>query len=88
MIPHIYAPIKDGGFNYLAQLYIDHKRELSGTILYFLFIWILILSVPWIRSRFYEFFAYMHIFLGFAFTGVLWWHIEGEYMAVSIIVLD
>ncbi|EOD47362.1 putative ferric reductase protein [Neofusicoccum parvum UCRNP2] len=85
MIPHIYAPIKDGGFNYLAQLYIDQKRELSGTILYFLFIWILILSVPWIRSRFYEFFAYMHIFLGFAFTGILWWHIEGEYMAPNYI---
>ncbi|KAF9639290.1 putative ferric reductase protein [Lasiodiplodia theobromae] len=80
-VPHIYAPIKDGGFDYLAQLYIDQKRELSGTILYFLFLCMIALSIPWFRRKFYETFVYTHIFLGLSFIGILAWHIKGEYMA-------
>ncbi|GME37512.1 putative ferric reductase protein [Neofusicoccum parvum] len=78
-VPHIVAPIKDGGGDYMAQLFIAHKRELSGVILYFIFLVMMVLSVPWVRRRFYEFFAFTHIILGMAFFGVLWWHIKGEY---------
>ncbi|KAL1634854.1 hypothetical protein SLS58_010483 [Diplodia intermedia] len=80
-VPHLYAPIKDGGVNYLAQLYINQKRELSGTILYFLFLWLIALSIPRLRRTFYELFVYTHIFLGLAFIGILAWHINGEYIS-------
>ncbi|EKG12843.1 ferric reductase transmembrane component 7 [Macrophomina phaseolina MS6] len=82
-IPHMYAPVKDGGVAYLAQLYIDQKRELSGTILYFLFIWLMLLSLPWVRRRAHEFFVCSHVFLGVSFIGILAWHIKGEYISVS-----
>ncbi|KAH7020634.1 hypothetical protein B0J12DRAFT_746610 [Macrophomina phaseolina] len=81
VIPHMYAPVKDGGVAYLAQLYIDQKRELSGTILYFLFIWLMLLSLPWVRRRAHEFFVCSHVFLGVSFIGILAWHIKGEYIS-------
>ncbi|KAK8240493.1 ferric reductase NAD binding domain-containing protein [Phyllosticta capitalensis] len=88
MVPHFVAPIQDGGYDHLAQLFIDKKRELSGTILYFIFLLMILFSVPWFRSRFYEFFAYTHFFLAFCFLGLLWWHIHGEYMSPIYIYLS
>lgn len=78
-VPHIIAPIQDGGYDYFAQLFIWHRRELSGVILYFIFLMMMILSLPPVRRRFYEFFAFTHIILGMAFFGVIWWHIKGEF---------
>ncbi|KAH7028601.1 ferric reductase like transmembrane component-domain-containing protein [Macrophomina phaseolina] len=78
-VPHIVAPIKDGGYDYFAQLFIWKRRELSGVILYFIFLVMMVLSLPAVRRRFYEFFAFTHIILGTSFFGVLWWHIKGEF---------
>ncbi|KAK7536336.1 ferric reductase like transmembrane component-domain-containing protein [Phyllosticta citribraziliensis] len=85
MIPHFVAPIQDGGYDHLAQLFIDKKRELSGTMLYFIFLLMMLFSIPCFRARFYEFFAYTHFFLAFCFIGLLWWHIHGEYMSPTYI---
>ncbi|KAF9639832.1 putative ferric reductase protein [Lasiodiplodia theobromae] len=78
-VPHLVAPIQDGGYDMLAQLFIWKRRELSGVILYFVFICLMLLSIPAVRRRFYEFFVFTHIFLGVSFFGLLWWHIKGEY---------
>lgn len=43
----------------------------------------MLLSIPAVRRRFYEFFVFTHIFLGVSFFGLLWWHIKGEYASVS-----
>ncbi|KAK7611777.1 hypothetical protein BKA81DRAFT_143413 [Phyllosticta paracitricarpa] len=88
MVPHFVAPIQDGGYDHLAQLFIDKKRELSGTIFYFIFLLMIVFSISWFRSRFYEFFAYTHFFLAFCFIGVLWWHIHGEYMSPTYVYVS
>jgi hypothetical protein len=40
-------------------------------------------SIPWVRSKFYEAFKMGHILLAFCFFIFLFWHIDGEYIKVS-----
>jgi hypothetical protein len=59
------------------------NEQLSGTPLYFIMFSLVFFSIPWIRKRFYELFAYTHIFFGVAYLAVMYWHVKGEYMSVS-----
>ncbi|PSN63795.1 hypothetical protein BS50DRAFT_590808 [Corynespora cassiicola Philippines] len=85
IVPHLIAPVQDGGWSMLNKLYANQARELSGTVLYFVTFGLVSLSIPWIRRRFYEAFKYVHMFLGTSYIGVLWWHIHGEYMSPNYI---
>ncbi|OCL01432.1 hypothetical protein AOQ84DRAFT_444016 [Glonium stellatum] len=80
-VPHIISPVRDGGWGMLDQLYKDKRRELSGTLLYGVCSGLVCLSIPWIRRRAYEFFAYTHVILAIAYVALLFWHIYGEYMS-------
>ncbi|KAF2839972.1 hypothetical protein M501DRAFT_932870 [Patellaria atrata CBS 101060] len=80
-IPHLVSPIQDGGIDNLSRLYREKKRELSGTALYAVCFGLAFFSIPWIRKRAYEAFAYVHIFLAISYVALLWWHIDGEYMS-------
>ncbi|KAF2689601.1 hypothetical protein K458DRAFT_290834, partial [Lentithecium fluviatile CBS 122367] len=80
-VPHLIAPVQDGGWSMLNKLYTNQARELSGTPLYFTTFGLAFFSIPYIRARFYEVFKYVHIFLGVAYIGMFWWHIYGEYMS-------
>ncbi|KAF2190469.1 hypothetical protein K469DRAFT_488130, partial [Zopfia rhizophila CBS 207.26] len=82
-VPHLIAPVQDGGWSMLNALYMNQNRELSGTPLYFATFSLAFFSIPWIRRRFYEAFKYVHIFLAISYIGLLWWHIWGEYMSVN-----
>jgi len=81
---HLVALVRDGGWALLNKLYADEQRELSGTPLYFTTFGLAFLSIPWMRRRFYEAFKYVHIVLGVSYIALLWWHIWGEHMSVSI----
>jgi predicted ferric reductase len=85
-VPHLVAPVRDGGWALLNKLYADEQRELSGTPLYFTTFGLAFLSMPWMRRRFYEAFKYVHIFLGVSYVALLWWHIWREYTSVSILL--
>ncbi|KAF2798531.1 hypothetical protein K505DRAFT_333378 [Melanomma pulvis-pyrius CBS 109.77] len=80
-VPHLMAPIRDGGWSMLNKLYANEQRVLSGTALYFTTFGLAFFSIPWIRRRFYEAFKCVHIFLGISYIGLLWWHVWGEYMS-------
>ncbi|KAF2263384.1 hypothetical protein CC78DRAFT_273887 [Lojkania enalia] len=80
-VPHLIAPVRDGGWSMLNALYANEKRELSGTPLYFATFGLAFFSIPWIRGKFYEAFKYVHIFLAVSYIGLFWWHIYGEYMS-------
>lgn len=82
-IPHLIAPVKDGGWSMLNKLYANEARELSGTPLYFATFGLAFFSIPWVRNRSYEAFKYLHIFLAVAYIGLFWWHIYGEYISVG-----
>ncbi|KAJ4369195.1 hypothetical protein N0V83_006280 [Neocucurbitaria cava] len=90
-IPHLYAPVKDGGWRMLDKLYANEKRELSGTPLYFAMFGLTFFSIPWIRRRFYETFKYVHIFLALVYIGCFFWHAYGnfrpQYIYATIAVL-
>jgi hypothetical protein len=77
--------VRDGGWAFLHDLYAKEQRELSGTPLYFTTFGLAFFSLPYFRRHFYEAFKYLHIFLGISYIGLLWWHIWGEYMSVSIL---
>ncbi|KAF2203854.1 hypothetical protein GQ43DRAFT_232187 [Delitschia confertaspora ATCC 74209] len=80
-VPHLIAPVRDGGWGMLNALYYNQHRELSGTPLYFVTFGLSFFSIPWVRRRFYEAFKYVHIFLAVSYIALLWWHIWGEYMS-------
>jgi hypothetical protein len=84
-VPHLIAPVQDGGWALLNKLYANKRRELSGTPLYFTTFGLAFLSIPWMRRRFYEAFKYVHIILGVSYIALLWWHTWGEYMSVSVL---
>ena len=77
-IPHLYAPVKDGGWSMLEKLYENQARELSGTPLLFAMLGLTFFSIPCIRRRFYEAFKYMHIFLALVYIACFFWHAYGN----------
>ncbi|KAF2404085.1 hypothetical protein EJ06DRAFT_578808 [Trichodelitschia bisporula] len=80
MVPHFISPVREGGLHELYLLLRDKKRELSGSVLQFIFTLLILTSIPALRSRMYEVFKAVHIALALAFFAFLTWHITGEYL--------
>ncbi|KAF2401509.1 hypothetical protein EJ06DRAFT_529619 [Trichodelitschia bisporula] len=84
-VPHIIAPLKEGGWNELVLLYRLHRRELPGTFLQAVFILLVIFSLPYFRNKAYEVFKHLHIFFAAGWFALMFWHIKGEYAAPEYI---
>ncbi|OAL49825.1 hypothetical protein IQ07DRAFT_38511 [Pyrenochaeta sp. DS3sAY3a] len=78
-IPHLYAPVQDGGWSMLNKLYANQKRELSGTPLYAAMFGLTFFSVPWVRRRCYEGFKYVHFVLAGVYLACFFWHAYGNF---------
>ncbi|KAF2130942.1 hypothetical protein P153DRAFT_430222 [Dothidotthia symphoricarpi CBS 119687] len=93
-VPHLIAPVRDGGWSMLDKLYANRARELSGTALYGVVFGLTVASLPGVRRRFYEAFKYCHVFLGVAYVSVFFWHAHGNlcpgyiYATLAILVVS
>lgn len=58
------------------------KMQLSGTVLLIIFVSIVLLSLPYVRTKLYEVFKIVHITLAIFFVILLFWHIKGENICV------
>ncbi|KAI2625676.1 ferric reductase like transmembrane component-domain-containing protein [Hypoxylon sp. NC1633] len=78
-VPFIVAPLRDGGYAVLKKQYYKHgSMEYTGTPPLGMLVGIVILSIPWIRHRFYNFFYRLHIPMYVAYLGLLFWHSKHE----------
>ena len=51
-----------------------NRVKYNGTPALSILFFLVSLSIPWIRTRFYELFAYSHIFAAIAYLGLIFWH--------------
>ncbi|KAF2668069.1 hypothetical protein BT63DRAFT_441574 [Microthyrium microscopicum] len=80
LVPHVIAPIREGGDIEFKDLLQEGRRERSGIILEVSFTLMLATSFPYFRNRFYEAFKFLHVFFAVAFFAFLTWHVTGEYL--------
>ncbi|XXH04248.1 Trihydroxynaphthalene reductase [Hypoxylon texense] len=78
-VPFIVAPLRDGGPAALhKQYYKVGSMEYTGTPPLGILVGIIVLSIPWIRHRFYNFFYRLHIPMYVVYLGLLFWHSKQE----------
>ncbi|KAI1205175.1 ferric reductase like transmembrane component-domain-containing protein [Annulohypoxylon truncatum] len=78
-VPFIVQPLKDGGAAALRkQYYKPGGMEYTGTPPLGILVGIVVLSIPWIRHRFYNFFYRLHIPMYVVYLGLLFWHSKQE----------
>ncbi|OTB00853.1 hypothetical protein M426DRAFT_323967 [Hypoxylon sp. CI-4A] len=78
-VPFIVQPLRDGGPAALRkQYYKPGGMEYTGTPPLGILVGIVVLSIPWIRHRFYNFFYRLHIPMYVVYLGLLFWHSEQE----------
>ncbi|TID21393.1 metalloreductase transmembrane component [Venturia nashicola] len=80
-VPHLIAPIKEGGIAELSLLYQMQRREFSGTFLFGDFVCLVVFSLPYFRNMAYEYFKHGHIVLALGWFGLIFWHIRNELVA-------
>ncbi|KAI9849123.1 MAG: hypothetical protein M1837_005353 [Sclerophora amabilis] len=74
-VPFIVAPLRDGGAAALrAQYYKPEGYEYTGTPPLAVLVFLSAFSIPYIRSKAYELFAYSHVFAAIAYLGLMFWH--------------
>ncbi|KAI1333190.1 ferric reductase like transmembrane component-domain-containing protein [Xylariaceae sp. FL0255] len=74
-IPFLAQPVRDGGWPYLRQVFYTPGSELySGVPALAMLVGLVILSVPSIRNRWYNFFYRVHIPLYITYIGLMFWH--------------
>ncbi|KAI1441550.1 ferric reductase like transmembrane component-domain-containing protein [Annulohypoxylon stygium] len=78
-VPFIVQPLRDGGPAALRkQYYKPGGMEYTGTPPLGILVGIVVLSIPWIRHRFYNFFYRLHIPMYVVYLGLLFWHSKQE----------
>ncbi|KAI2466450.1 ferric reductase like transmembrane component-domain-containing protein [Annulohypoxylon bovei var. microspora] len=78
-VPFIVQPLRDGGAAGLRkQYYKPGGMEYTGTPPLGILVGIVVLSIPWIRHRFYNFFYRLHIPMYVVYLGLLFWHSKQE----------
>ncbi|KAI1394290.1 ferric reductase like transmembrane component-domain-containing protein [Hypoxylon trugodes] len=78
-VPFIVQPLKEGGPAALRkQYYKPEGMEFTGTPPLGILVGIVVLSIPWIRHRFYNFFYRLHIPMYVVYLGLLFWHSKQE----------
>ncbi|KAI0179551.1 ferric reductase like transmembrane component-domain-containing protein [Hypoxylon sp. FL1284] len=78
-VPFIVAPLRDGGPAALhKQYYKEGSMEYTGTPPLGILVGIVVLSIPWIRHRFYNFFYRLHVPMYIVYLGLLFWHSDQE----------
>ncbi|KAL7623127.1 ferric reductase [Parahypoxylon ruwenzoriense] len=78
-VPFIVQPLRDGGPDALRkQYYKPGGMEYTGTPPLGILVGIVVLSIPWIRHRFYNFFYRVHIPMYVTYLGLLFWHSDHE----------
>ncbi|KAF2430494.1 hypothetical protein EJ08DRAFT_649542 [Tothia fuscella] len=80
-VPHLIAPVREGGMAELTHLFAIHRREFSGTFLFFELICLVVFSLPYCRNKAYEWFKHGHIVLAMGWFTLIFWHIRNEYIA-------
>jgi predicted ferric reductase len=77
MIPFYVQPVwEDNGMSVFSAIFPDGSGIIYGTgiICIVPLAWLCVASLPIIRRRFYEAFVYMHVPVGYAYVGLLFWH--------------
>ncbi|KAI1097745.1 ferric reductase like transmembrane component-domain-containing protein [Jackrogersella minutella] len=78
-VPFIVQPLREGGPEGLRkQYYKPGGMEYTGTPPLGILVGIVVLSIPWIRHRFYNFFYRLHIPMYVVYLGLLFWHSKQE----------
>ncbi|KAI1370515.1 ferric reductase like transmembrane component-domain-containing protein [Hypoxylon crocopeplum] len=78
-VPFIVQPLRDGGPEGLRkQFYKPGGMEYTGTPPLGILVGIVVLSIPWIRHRFYNLFYRLHIPMYVVYLGLLFWHSKQE----------
>ncbi|KAL0954202.1 hypothetical protein HGRIS_005330 [Hohenbuehelia grisea] len=74
-IPFLVQPYREGGAAGLrARFYRPGGMEFTGTPPLGLLVGLVVLSIPWIRHRFYNFFYRLHIPMAVIYLALLFWH--------------
>ncbi|RDI81883.1 hypothetical protein Vi05172_g8067 [Venturia inaequalis] len=81
VVPHLIAPIKEGGLAELTHLYQIQRREFSGTFLFADFVCLVVFSLPYFRNMAYEVFKHGHIALALGWFCLMFWHVRNELVA-------
>ncbi|KAI1120961.1 ferric reductase like transmembrane component-domain-containing protein [Nemania abortiva] len=78
-VPFIVQPLRDGGYKALrAQYYKPGGYEFTGTPPLGILVGLVVLSFPWIRNRWYNFFYRVHIPMYITYLGLMFWHAGNE----------
>ncbi|KAI1140160.1 ferric reductase NAD binding domain-containing protein [Hypoxylon sp. FL0543] len=78
-VPFIVQPLKEGGPAALRkQYYKPGGMEFTGTPPLGILVGIVVLSIPWIRHRFYNVFYRLHVPMYVIYLGLLFWHSDRE----------
>ncbi|KAI2627282.1 ferric reductase NAD binding domain-containing protein [Hypomontagnella submonticulosa] len=78
-VPFIVQPLREGGPEALRkQYYKPGGMEYTGTPPLGILVGIVVLSIPWIRHRFYNLFYRLHIPMYVVYLGLLFWHSKQE----------
>ncbi|KAG0652140.1 Ferric cupric reductase transmembrane component 7 [Hyphodiscus hymeniophilus] len=76
-VPFIVKPLQDGGFKALHEAFYEPaSQEYNGIPTLAMVVFLCLFSVPYIRHRFYELFAHLHIAGAIVYLGLIFWHCE------------